>query len=65
MSKHIQTIEKTGKRWKLLQLLGGLLLAFGIVIIIGQGPIEKAPWFIGGGIGLMMLARIGVWWNHS
>jgi peptidoglycan/LPS O-acetylase OafA/YrhL len=76
----VQRVELTGKNWKFLQLLGGILLIPGVVALIGAGLMYSrdyvltppALWMlIGGGVvfaaGLTIYARgrFGAWWYHG
>lgn len=61
MSRQVVTIEKTGKNWKGMKVIGWL-------IIIGSF-FSGAPEIIGIGVvlGILMLiiAKIGSWLNHG
>lgn len=72
----VQTVEATGKPWKLLQLIGGgllvistLLLAWGInVAISAPGTTVLTPDFwgtFGIGLGTYCVGRVGGWWFHG
>lgn len=61
----IQTIEQTGKKWKGIQLYGGLGFCIGAIMIFIEGVavigllislISMLVYFIG---------RIGAWWHHG
>ena len=77
MSKHVQTIEKTGKRWKAISVLAelGVLLAVvwvaGIAILqlpeqMHWSPAMATPaWIFGGAMLLDIYATLGKWWNHA
>jgi len=68
MSKQVQTIEKTGKRWKGLMVLSAVSMIVGgvmwaaaessAVILVGQLCV------LGGGLGVI-LAKVGAWWHHG
>ena len=65
--KKIRTVEKTGKIWKLQQLLAAGLLIGGIVALIGAHG-DPSPWAgMAVGVGLLWLiaAKIGAWWCHG
>jgi hypothetical protein len=69
-SRPVQTIELTSKRWKLLQLGGGLLLIFSLFLCFrGMSNNEPEGLIVpglGGLLGLALLAsgRIGAWWHN-
>jgi len=74
-AKEVQTIEKTGKRWKLLKLVGGLSMIGGVgSCIIASAettdPTEAGPPLISmalffGGLAVMLFAKFGAWWHHG
>lgn len=63
---HAQTIEATGKKWKMLQVVGIFLMIGGCVSafdktnnpLVGSGSIS---------IGLILFvgAKVGAWWHHG
>jgi hypothetical protein len=67
------TIEKTGKKWKKLQISSLLLIIFGILCLITGIPIAGASsgvaviGFISLGFGIItrIYARVGAWWHHG
>jgi hypothetical protein len=61
--KQAVTIEKTGKKWKLLQLCGAAACIFG-VIGFSENPTLGA-YLLLGGIMLFISARIFAWWYHG
>ena len=65
-----QSIELTAKRWKLLQMIGGLMTASGIVFIFLD--IADQTWIarIGGvifaaGLLLLVAGKAGAWWEDG
>ena len=60
------TIQRTDKKWKVLSLLGFLLLAAGIVAGIGA-EWKEGPWIfvILGAFLLRGIARVGRWWTND
>lgn len=65
--KKVQTIEKTGKGWKLQQVIAVLFLLGGIVYLIAAEG-ERSPvggLVIGGGLIWLIIAKIGAWWCHG
>ena len=70
--KHeIQTIEATGKLWKVIELLGALLVLAGAAISIRMGmngSLNALPitlWMVGMGFLIMFVGAIGAWWFHG
>ena len=66
----VQTIEKTGKGWKLVQLMGGLIVVVGVVFGYWEwteGVFPSEGFFIYPGIGVVIYlsSRIGYWWYHG
>lgn len=64
-----QTVEQTSKKWKMLTLIGGILLVVGLPILIYSqaGMYSPYPAAIVAGLGLTMylVARFGAWWYHA
>lgn len=66
-SSKVQTIEQTGKKFKLQTLIGAILLVIGIPtffiadIVLGQ-IIGLALVLIG--IIVVIIAKVSVWWHH-
>lgn len=68
-----RTVEQTAKRWKGLTLIGGLLLAGGLVVLIldlmtsgamgNLTPYAILAIIIGGGA--YAIARVCAWWYHG
>ena len=64
----VQTIEKTGKGWKGLQLIAAMIAIAGVCITTGTQERELAmtgSLMLAGGLVLFLFARIGAWWNHG
>ena len=59
----VQTIELTGKKWKLAQLLGGIAAVWGFFAMIGGN--NEAVFFFVAGIAIYIYARFGRWWHHG
>lgn len=64
---HVQTIEATGKQWKAIQLIGGLIAMAGFgscAFTSGEGMFYS--YFLGvGGLAIMVYASLGAWWQHG
>lgn len=73
----VQTIEDTGKRWKLMRVVGTLAFLGGFVVLLivaGSGSeggepsnasIVLAISTVFGGMVLYLWARVGKWWHHK
>lgn len=73
----VQTIEDTGKRWKLMRVVSVLAILGGIAVVVivssatsaGEDPNTAAvvlgSFTVLGGMALYMWARIGKWWHHK
>lgn len=70
-AKEVQTIEKTGKKWKAWMLVGAAtsILSVPVCIVGGAEDLSELSGFGGLGIatGLVIFigARIGAWWYHG
>ena len=74
-AKEVQTIEKTGKRWKLLILFGTILMISGLTsCILGSAEAtdstETASLGTGfllffGGFAIAVIGKFGAWWHHG
>lgn len=67
-----RTIEATGKKWKLITILGIVATVCGIVGCVAQAsnPATQSEavmstWLCMGGIALWISGRIGAWWYHG
>ncbi len=67
-----QTIQATGKAWKLTQLVGVLaIVVSGSLVVAGVmgavGPEVTAGGIVGGVVSLPVWAvgRVGAWWCHG
>lgn len=72
----VQTIEKTGKKWKLLMLIGSVMFIGGIgtcVASMQSATSSSDPSPVLGlaslvaivGFLVAVVARVGAWWNHG
>ncbi|MEZ4279029.1 MAG: hypothetical protein R3F21_05345 [Myxococcota bacterium] len=70
-----QTIQATAKKWKAMQVVGMLLIIFGVAGMCSTISDPKAAseasaagttalMFIAG-MGLTIFGRLGAWWNHA
>jgi uncharacterized membrane protein YvbJ len=61
----VQTIEQTGKKWKLpMAIFGGVALLGLLIFFAGDGnPVGAGI----GAIGLIgfLIVRVGAWWQHG
>lgn len=74
---YVQTIERTGKRWKGLMLIGALALiggttSCGWLVVRDPRALSDPPMlaWVGGAIALvgllvLLVGRIGAWWHHG
>jgi len=69
------TIEATGKKWKSMQLAGGLIMAVGVFGIVGSclasmhrseptAGLPIAATVVALGLVLVAGGRLGAWWHH-
>lgn len=75
MSRRVQTVEQTGKIWKIQILLAVLLCIVGVVhfvmvfndrsLSVGVFGIEVGPLLVVAGIAWLIFARVGSWWHHG
>lgn len=64
----VQTIERTSKRWKLLQAASVLALLVGILLLFGSeadGVVALGGVLAGLGIGGYTYAKVGAWWENG
>lgn len=63
----VQTVQQTGKSWKLLTLIAVGLLIWSVVTL-GQSPDQTrrvlAIMGVMGGVGLLIISKVGAWWFH-
>jgi hypothetical protein len=73
--RKVQTVEATGKSWKGAQLIGGAMMALGLVSCFGvfgdasesdKKEFARNGWlfFFGGGA-VWLWGRVGGWWHHG
>jgi hypothetical protein len=67
----LRAVEATRKKWKAVQLVGGLILVVGMPLMCGGVFVESNPgldticqgfWTAVVGVSLMVLGRTGEWW---
>ena len=64
-----QTIEQTGKPFKIAQIIGVIMLALGILLLFGQGFDHGTP--VAGvivavlGVGTVLMAKLMAWFEHG
>lgn len=63
MSRDIQTIQKTAKKFKAAQAVGTVLAVVGILLAARQQPVGILPLL--GGLGCLFYGWIGAWWHHD
>ncbi len=63
------TIEKTGKRWKLIKLGSKISIIVGVIITFTTLSYPPTPiigvLLLGGGMIFYLIAVIGKWWYHE
>lgn len=60
----VQTIEQTGKKWKIFQLVGALILTAGMVGCMAGEFDAGSMGFLSGFI-VIICVRMGAWWEHG
>lgn len=71
MLKHVQTIEKTGKKLKAQQLISLFLFAAGFIVTLAiqDKPDSLTPVIFTGiaalGLGWYIIIQIKIWWHHG
>ncbi len=67
----VQVIEKTGRGWKGVRVLGWLLIVGGVLVLrAGQATHDagRAPvgwWLAGAGVACLITSKAGAWWYHG
>jgi hypothetical protein len=67
----VQVIEKTGRGWKAVRVLGWLLIVGGVLIVragratphAGRAPVGW--WIAGSGLACLITSKAGAWWYHG
>ena len=60
----VQTIERTGKKYKAAMLVGGLVTILGVVGITSGGSEHGMPMVVIG-LAVYFVAKVGAWWAHG
>ena len=67
----VQIIEKTGRVWKAIRLLGWLLVTGGVLMLRASPATHAADarrfgWLIAGaGVACIVTSKAGAWWYHG
>ena len=67
----VQIIEKTGRGWKAIRLLGWLLVTGGVLMLRASRATHAADarqfgWLIAGaGVACIVTSKAGAWWYHG
>lgn len=61
----VQTIEATGKTYKMLQLGGGVLLIVGLIAFVSAEDKSLAGIVLFASIVCYVWGRVGAWWHHG
>lgn len=71
VGRQVQTVERTGKAWKLVQLVGAgvsiLATVWTVAKLSGSPEATAGPQMVGILLGLaaFIVGRIGAWWFHG
>ena len=60
----VQTIEQTGKQYKGAQLLRGIAMVLGVVLVTTHAEALGAV-LLAGGLIAYIYGRFGAWWHHA
>jgi hypothetical protein len=69
--RRVQIIEKTGRGWKAVRVLGWLLIVAGVMVLrAGRATRDpsRAPvgwWIAGAGVACLITGKAGAWWYHG
>ncbi len=67
----VQVIEKTGRTWKRVRVLGWLLILAGVPVLLVAWAADHSSgvavgWAFGlMGVGCLWISRAGAWWYHG
>ena len=67
----VQIIEKTGRGWKAIRVLGWLLVVGGVLVLRASPTTHAAGgrplgWLIAGaGVACLVTSKAGAWWYHG
>lgn len=67
--EHIQTIQKTSKKYKALRAIGNIMFFGGLVVALIVVSLDKTPVisgvFVGIGLVINTYAKLMAWWHHG
>lgn len=65
----VQIIEKTGRRWKAIRVVGWLLVVVGVLRAspaTHAGDTSRLGWLVAGaGVACIVTSKAGAWWYHG
>ena len=67
----VQTIEATGKDWKVVQAMGAGVMVLGVLSCAGglssnsSSVVAPGAWLSLAGLALFIIGRVGAWWEHG
>lgn len=67
-SSEVQTIEQTSKKWKLLKLIGTLVMLAGMpgcIMVLTGNSSHLVPYIFMAGALVYTVGGLGAWWHHS
>lgn len=71
LQRPVQVIEKTGRRWKEVRVLGWLLVVIAALVLFAEWAANNSGgvvigWSIGlAGLACLVTSRAGAWWYHG
>ncbi len=60
----VETIERTGKKYKGAMFAGGVAMVFGIILFMGGAQVLGGL-LLAGGLIYYIYGRWGAWWHHA
>ena len=63
MTVAVQTIEKTGKDWKVAQAVGAVAMLLGLPTCVVSGDAGAVVMLLG--LATFIVGRVGAWWFHG
>jgi hypothetical protein len=67
----VQVIEKTGRGWKAVRVLGWFLIVGGVLVLRAGRPAHDPRrgrvgwWMTAAGAACLVTSRVGAWWYHG